>query len=576
VAEEKEKRIRNDEQTLARVLAAAYTVQEYNRELQEMKLGPKSNEQPKNASPASVIPTEARKQQETSASAEDHDSTLAKIVETQYEIQSRNLGLQQALQMVATRLTEITGAGGVGIALVEDKHVCYRAAAGSFALPAGTRVPLEKALCSDCLRTGEIVRSGGGGEEAGLDDPEWRGRGVRFAIAVPIFRDGGTAGSLELYYARVPAFRESDGDCGQLMSGLITEALSREAQLAPKTSPVSEPTALLDGVEKPPAHLSSAAITVPSPESAKNSVGPVAESADIFICKTCGHELVGEEQFCGKCGTARKPKSDSLTLQSKVAALWHMQEARRTSEPANFPDQSHEADDSEVARKLFRSEMRGMELAEEWKQPSSQENSDGLGDGEIAELTKPLSECDSVAPAAKAQEEETEEEGSSSTTSKKLEQLADWSSAANTREYLEHLAADKPVALLVRLWNTRRGDIYLALAVVLTAFVIRWEMSSSHSAAVNPSSTAAAQHRSAPDASLSFFDRVLISLGLAEAPEPADYKGNPEVRVWVDLRTALYYCPGSELYGKTDKGKFTSQRDAQLDQFEPAYRRACD
>ena len=72
------------------------------------------------------------------------------------------------------------------------------------------------------------------------------------------------------------------------------------------------------------------------------------------------------------------------------------------------------------------------------------------------------------------------------------------------------------------------------------------------------------------------FDRMLISLGLAEAPPSPEYKGNPDTQVWVDLHTALYYCPGADLYGKTPKGKFTSQRDAQLDQFEPAYRKTCD
>jgi hypothetical protein len=71
-------------------------------------------------------------------------------------------------------------------------------------------------------------------------------------------------------------------------------------------------------------------------------------------------------------------------------------------------------------------------------------------------------------------------------------------------------------------------------------------------------------------------DRILIGLGLAEAPEEPEYKGNPDTQVWVDLHTALYYCPGSDLYGKTPKGKLSTQREAQLDQFEPASRKACD
>jgi hypothetical protein len=42
------------------------------------------------------------------------------------------------------------------------------------------------------------------------------------------------------------------------------------------------------------------------------------------------------------------------------------------------------------------------------------------------------------------------------------------------------------------------------------------------------------------------------------------------------VHTALYYCPGSDLYGKTTGGKMASQRDAQQDQFQPALRKSCD
>ena len=75
---------------------------------------------------------------------------------------------------------------------------------------------------------------------------------------------------------------------------------------------------------------------------------------------------------------------------------------------------------------------------------------------------------------------------------------------------------------------------------------------------------------------LPLFDRVLIHFGLAEAPPAPEDKGNPSTAVWVDLQTGLYYCPNADPYGKTPKGKYTSQRDAQLDQFAPAYRKVCD
>jgi hypothetical protein len=156
-----------------------------------------------------------------------------------------------------------------------------------------------------------------------------------------------------------------------------------------------------------------------------------------------------------------------------------------------------------------------------------------------------------------------------------------WTSAAKARDFLESLSTTHAPSTVARLWRSRRGDFYLAVAVVLMVAVIRWGVWSSHSVRATGSGIAvsgsANRHKEpAPDADLSLFDKFLISLGLAEAPEAPEYKGNPDTQVWVDLHTALYYCPGSDLYGKTAKGKVSSQREAQLDQFEPAYRKPCD
>jgi hypothetical protein len=173
--------------------------------------------------------------------------------------------------------------------------------------------------------------------------------------------------------------------------------------------------------------------------------------------------------------------------------------------------------------------------------------------------------------------QEDEVEAPEPTALAKPERTAAWSSAATARDFLEQLAAAKDPSAWAQFWNTRRGDIYLAIAVVLVLGVIRWGILSSHSVSATGSPTVSTAHRrAAPDADLSLLDRILVKLGLAEAPEPLEYKGNPGTQVWVDLHTALYYCPGADLYGKTPKGKFSSQRDAQLDQFEPAYRKACD
>ena len=106
----------------------------------------------------------------------------------------------------------------------------------------------------------------------------------------------------------------------------------------------------------------------------------------------------------------------------------------------------------------------------------------------------------------------------------------------------------------------RRADLYLGLSVFIAAIALLW-----------PS---AAPHRAA---SLSLWERALVTLGIAEAPAPVVHlQGDPSVNVWVDPHTALYYCQGDEQFQKTTDGRLSSQREAQMDRFEPASRIPCE
>jgi len=70
-------------------------------------------------------------------------------------------------------------------------------------------------------------------------------------------------------------------------------------------------------------------------------------------------------------------------------------------------------------------------------------------------------------------------------------------------------------------------------------------------------------------------DKAFEALGLKPYPSPIA-NGNPDSKVWIDIHTALYFCLGSESFGKTHNGRFARQRDAQLDHFEPASGKPCD
>jgi hypothetical protein len=74
-----------------------------------------------------------------------------------------------------------------------------------------------------------------------------------------------------------------------------------------------------------------------------------------------------------------------------------------------------------------------------------------------------------------------------------------------------------------------------------------------------------------------YFPQVAAVLHLsAPAQDVALPSGtNAQIKVWVDLKTALYYCPGSDSYGRTRSGRFLSQTEARLANFEPAERKEC-
>jgi len=151
-------------------------------------------------------------------------------------------------------------------------------------------------------------------------------------------------------------------------------------------------------------------------------------------------------------------------------------------------------------------------------------------------------------------------------------QLSTWTSTSRAREWWEALKEHKPDRnWLTAQWNRHRGSAWvgISLIILLGAIFIN--------GASGPKAITANPHRKHPAApNLTLFEKLLVSLGLAELPPAPTYLGNPATQVWIDVHTALYYCPGADLYSKTDGGKIISQREAQQDQFEPANREACD
>jgi hypothetical protein len=598
-----------DERTFGKLLEAAYLLQEHNRQARQVEKGVDADEeqrlQPVKETERTLTMKSGNSAEESSRIIPDYGVTLAEIVETQRQIQIRHLDADQAMALVCESAVRFAGGSGAAVATLEGKIIRYRACMGAPAPALGAEVPLETALCASCVHTGEVLRLPNLDGAAAVDSELCRKRGIQSLIAVPIYHDGNTAGALELYFDRLNGFAEQDIHTCQLMAGLVTEALGRDAGHALRKSMAAERSSMLAAIEKIKPNLAALASGQPGGRAVemardqsamagvKKADAAPAGTPESVACWKCGNALVDEEQFCGKCGASRVGESDSSSLQSKLASALHMQQAGQglpfAPQPERVLDFTRPRVEGAANADPTESDAG---FAQAFSLPLLQEPV--LGEEPVLEDERALGENDTLpAPSTAADEAEnsgpilaSEELPSSphdlQNISKTLPAAAQadapWSSAAKARSFLEALSQTRSPGAFARFWRARRGDFYLAVAVILVLVAIRWGMLSNHSLrATDGAPTAALRHKPPAD-DLSLFDKLLINLGLAEAPEAPEYKylGNPSTQVWIDTHTALYYCPGSELYGKTPKGRFTSQHEAQLDQFEPASRRACD
>ena len=109
-------------------------------------------------------------------------------------------------------------------------------------------------------------------------------------------------------------------------------------------------------------------------------------------------------------------------------------------------------------------------------------------------------------------------------------------------------------------WELHRGMIFLGTSMLIFLLVLSY-------------SVWLPQRSSASN--LTMFEELLSSVGLTAPPTKRVPYDHPDVGVWVDLHTGLYYCAGAPMYGKTPGGKITPQRQARQDHFKTANGKVC-
>ena len=280
--------------------------------------------------------------------------------------------------------------------------------------------------------------------------------------------------------------------------------------------------------------LLAAAFTVQE-HNAKQKNTPAAQVA----CSQCGTLLEPEHQFCGRCGTRREEFRPGERMQRKWASMWLLSQQQSggpdfTSAPPDTVSTSSELNAETIDSSVGISEPVWVEDT-----PIPQGEQVEANEGYDVDLHDSL-----------------------------LLSPRDFSAELAPTDLTEGVGQEDP-----RAWNLRlvlrfhRADLYLALAILVSAFALSWVI------------WGGPMSRSVPArAQLSLWDRTLVTVGIAEAPSaaPVPYRGDPNAKVWADPHTALYYCSGAEQFGKTPGGHLSTQREAQLDRFSPAARAACE
>jgi GAF domain-containing protein len=557
-----------DEGTFQKLLAAAYVLQEHRERVQA-----------------------AEQATRTPADSDPHYAhTLAEIVETQQQILMRHLDLEGASDYVVQQVQRITSSAGAAVGLLDHDHLVYRAVSGLSASEIGSALPKQRALSSAVLTEGMVLRCPNARLESQVDQELVNRRAIGSFVAVPIFHDDQVAGVLELLFDRRNGFTDYDVHTCQMMAGLVTEALARTDDEKWKRSLAAERDSMLQALEKlkpqldrlakdaemlsasavPNVIRSGPASVPPSPVFTKRPAvrsSPARQNQRSSVgeaeCHKCGNPLGEQEVYCGSCGSLRSERPANGRQGAEIE--YPVPEG---------PEPESEAPHLDAAQRIAHQQIElPPEVLALVNQETTPEPAPDIAD-ELLKLLPPEDWEGHAAPKAVTP-----------ATS------YPWTSAAHARAWLNSMSDPKAAPGLLDFLRLHRGDVSLVGAILLVLVAIFWSRTDHASVPTNPTITTSANSSSTPASSrgeesetepqpqISFWDRTLIALGLADTPvvpprpQPT---GNPEVSVWVDLHTALYYCPGTDLYGKTPNGRFATQRQAQGDRFEPASGKVCE
>ena len=463
---------------------------------------------------------------------------LAEIAEIQSLARADNLDVPGVARLVADRLRKMTEAAGVSVSLVTDGFLDCAAESGAPANIPGSSVASHSLVATERLKSDEVFESDDAQNDIRLDTNLCSELKTGALVAAPIARFGELSGLIEIRWERAKGFQEGDTRACRLMAGLMGSVLEHgEYNTAAAAAASTEATAANPVAAE---HNADDALRNAKTTSEVRAAvaGPAApDAADVVErCRVCGKPFAPDEVFCGQCSMPRVAGAPAEGMQSKWASLWYMQQAQAATP------------------------QRGPETRAQWPRFSLSAEPPRFSSKPESPKFSP-----SIKESAVSAQPVPEPTRSLWTTPRNTAAAPSGAAVATASESSYDPFGDEADGVMARVshsvgrWGRQTILVAVSSVVIFLVLSVAWALSPAPG-----------------NGQITRFESVLVELGLAEVPsKPAVAVGRAEVQVWVDVHTALYYCEGSDLYGKTPEGRFTTQGEAQQDQFEPATKTPC-
>ena len=167
------------------------------------------------------------------ADAKGNEERLLTIIRTQSEIVATSLDLDRAMQVVADRAMELTGAGGAIIQTPEgEQELRLRVASGDLQRFVGDRIERNQSLAGRALAERRPLHSEDCGSDVRVDRRAVAAMDIGSLVCVPLIHHDEPIGVLAVAHGEAHRFSAADRQALELMSDLIAAQMAHADRFA--------------------------------------------------------------------------------------------------------------------------------------------------------------------------------------------------------------------------------------------------------------------------------------------------------------------------------------------------------